>query len=122
MDIADLLCSERDQVFVFLPGLYEDAIQELHLDVPTIGGEGHLLIIPLNRNPFGYAPWNQQRTYEAMFEILEADIVIMQEAKIQRKDLTDDMVLVKGWDVFFSLPRDKKGQSCAAAFSLISLT
>lgn len=64
-----------------------------------------------SRNPFGYAPWNQKRTYEAMFETLEADIVIMQEAKIQRKDLTDDMVLVTGWDVFFSLPRDKKGRS-----------
>lgn len=46
-----------------------------------------------------------------MFDILEADIVVMQEAKIQRKDLTDDMVLVNGWDVFFSLPRDKKGKS-----------
>lgn len=44
-----------------------------------------------------------------MFNILEADIVIMQETKIQRKDLSDDMVLVPGWDVFFSLPRHKKG-------------
>ncbi|CAN8100106.1 unnamed protein product [Discula destructiva] len=69
------------------------------------------------RNPFGYAPWNQKRTYQAMFEILEADIVIMQEAKIQRKDLTDDMVLVAGWDVFFSLPRDKKGYSGVAIYT-----
>ena len=45
-----------------------------------------------------------------MFEILEADIVIMQEVKIQRKDLRDDMVLVPGWDVFFSLPKHKKGE------------
>lgn len=45
-----------------------------------------------------------------MFEILESDIVIMQETKIQRKDLQDDMVLVPGWDVFFSLPKHKKGQ------------
>ncbi|KAF4635606.1 hypothetical protein G7Y89_g2485 [Cudoniella acicularis] len=36
---------------------------------------------------------------QAMFEILEADIVVMQETKIQRKDLQDDMVLVPGWDV-----------------------
>ncbi|KAJ0123430.1 DNA-(Apurinic or apyrimidinic site) lyase 2 [Diaporthe amygdali] len=81
------------------------------------------------RNPFGYAPWNQKRSFQAsspcsvtldvlktdipqaMFDILEADIVIMQEAKIQRKDLTDDMVLVSGWDVFFSLPKDKKGKN-----------
>lgn len=47
---------------------------------------------------------------QAMFEILEADIVIMQETKIQRKDLQDDMVLVPGWDVFFSLPKHKKGK------------
>ena len=46
-----------------------------------------------------------------MFDILQADIVIMQETKIQRKDLQDDMVLVPGWDVFFSLPRHKKGTS-----------
>lgn len=46
-----------------------------------------------------------------MFDILEADIVIMQEAKIQRKDLQDDMVLVPGWDVYFSLPQHKKGKS-----------
>jgi AP endonuclease-2 len=44
-----------------------------------------------------------------MFDILEADIVVMQETKIQRKDLRDDMVLVPGWDVFFSLPKHKKG-------------
>jgi AP endonuclease-2 len=45
-----------------------------------------------------------------MFDILEADIVIMQETKIQRKDLQDDMVLVPGWDCYFSLPKYKKGQ------------
>jgi hypothetical protein len=46
-----------------------------------------------------------------MFDILEADIVIFQETKIQRKDLRDDMVLVPGWDCYFSLPRHKKGMS-----------
>ena len=45
-----------------------------------------------------------------MFKILEADIVVMQETKIQRKDLQDDMVLVPGWDVYFSLPKHKKGK------------
>lgn len=47
-----------------------------------------------------------------MFDILEADIVVFQETKIQRKDLRDDMVLVPGWDCYFSLPRFKKGRSC----------
>ncbi|PVI06561.1 DNase I-like protein [Periconia macrospinosa] len=63
------------------------------------------------RNPFNYQPWREQRTFNAMFDILEADIVIMQELKIQRKDLTDDMVLVPGWDCYFSLPKHKKGYS-----------
>ncbi|KAF3482313.1 ap endonuclease [Arthroderma uncinatum] len=51
------------------------------------------------------------RGFKAMFDILETDIVIFQEAKIQRKDLQDDMVLVPGWDCYFSLPRHKKGYS-----------
>lgn len=63
------------------------------------------------RNPFSYEPWRGTRTFESMFDILEADIVVLQEAKIQRKDLRDDMVLVPGWDCYFSLPRVKKGYS-----------
>ncbi|KAF9888441.1 Class II abasic (AP) endonuclease [Aspergillus nanangensis] len=63
------------------------------------------------RNPFSYEPWRGNRTFEAMFDILEADIVVFQETKIQRKDLRDDMVLVPGWDCYFSLPRVKKGYS-----------
>ncbi|KAF4460455.1 ap endonuclease 2 [Fusarium albosuccineum] len=39
---------------------------------------------------------NSLSSSQAMFDILEADIVVMQETKIQRKDLSDDMVLVSG--------------------------
>ena len=46
-----------------------------------------------------------------MFDILDSDIVVMQELKIQRKDLRDDMVLLDGWDCYFSLPKHKKGYS-----------
>lgn len=62
------------------------------------------------RNPFGYQPWRDKRTFEGMFETLEADIVVFQETKIQRKDLRDDMVLVPGWDNYWSLPKHKKGK------------
>jgi AP endonuclease-2 len=44
-----------------------------------------------------------------MFDTLEADIVCLQETKIQRKDLTDEMVLVPGWDSYFTFPKHKKG-------------
>lgn len=63
------------------------------------------------RNPFGYQPWRDNRTFNAMFDILQSDIVVMQELKVQRKDLRDDMVLVPGWDCYFSLPKHKKGYS-----------
>ncbi|CAG8905291.1 unnamed protein product [Penicillium egyptiacum] len=55
----------------------------------------------VKRNPFSYEPWRGTRTFESMFDTLEADIVILQETKIQRKDLRDDMVLVPGWDCYF---------------------
>nr|QEJ80697.1 putative DNA lyase [Teratosphaeria zuluensis] len=63
------------------------------------------------RNPFSYPPWNTERTFPAMFDGLGSDIVVMQELKIQRKDLRDDMVLLDGWDCCFSLPKHKKGYS-----------
>ncbi|KAK0655440.1 Endonuclease/exonuclease/phosphatase [Cercophora newfieldiana] len=72
---------------------------------------------PPLRNPFSYQPWREDRTYQAMFDKLEADIVVMQETKIQRKDLHDDMVLVPGWDVHFSLPKHKKGYSGVAIYT-----
>ncbi|KAL8763872.1 MAG: hypothetical protein Q9184_000468 [Pyrenodesmia sp. 2 TL-2023] len=52
-----------------------------------------------------------------MFDILEADIVVLQETKIQRKDLVDDMVLVPGWDCYWSLPKHKKGYSGVVVFT-----
>nr|QBQ58043.2 APN2 [Aureobasidium zeae] len=63
------------------------------------------------RNPFSYAPWNTTKTFPAMFDILDADIIVMQELKIQRKDLRDDMVILDGWDCYFSVPKQKKGYS-----------
>lgn len=56
---------------------------------------------------------------KAMFDILETDILVMQETKIQRKDLRDDMVLVPGWDVYFSLPKYKKGMLVFLLFGFV---
>nr|QIA15780.1 DNA lyase [Venturia carpophila] len=69
------------------------------------------------RNPFGYQPWRENRTFTFMFDTLQADIIIMQELKIQRKDLTDEMVLIPGWDCYFSLPKHKKGYSGVGIFT-----
>jgi AP endonuclease 2 len=54
--------------------------------------------------------------FPAMFQLLGADIIVMQELKIQRKDLVDDMVLLPGWDCYFTLPKAKKGYSGVAVY------
>ncbi|KAF3941381.1 Exodeoxyribonuclease [Dactylella cylindrospora] len=69
------------------------------------------------RNPFGYMPWRETRSFAAMFDILEADVVCFQELKIQSKDLRDDMVLIPGWDGYFTFPRHKKGYSGVAIYT-----
>ncbi|KAI5777385.1 DNA-lyase 2 [Geopyxis carbonaria] len=69
------------------------------------------------KNPFHYHPWSSEKSYHVMFDILEADIVCFQEIKIQKKDMTDDMVLVPGWDSYFTFPRYKKGYSGIAIYT-----
>ncbi|EPS36843.1 hypothetical protein H072_9575 [Dactylellina haptotyla CBS 200.50] len=54
---------------------------------------------------------------QAMFDILEADVVCFQELKIQSKDLRDDMVLIPGWDSYFTFPKHKKGYSGVAIYT-----
>lgn len=44
-----------------------------------------------------------------MFDILEGDLIVLQETKIQMKDLADDLVLVPGFDCYWSFPKHKKG-------------
>ena len=90
-----------------------------------MAGEAHIPGLPCHssRHP---STLRHANLPQAMFDILEADIVVMQETKIQRKDLQDDMVLVPGWDVFFSLPKHKKGSgtpahSLAVSFRLVCL-
>ncbi|OQE29382.1 hypothetical protein PENSTE_c002G08841 [Penicillium steckii] len=65
------------------------------------------------RNPFSYEPWRGTKTFESMFNILESDIVVFQETKIQRKDLRDDMVLVPGWDCYAGVVIYTRNATCA---------
>ncbi|KAK9474836.1 exodeoxyribonuclease III [Dipodascopsis tothii] len=68
------------------------------------------------RNVLFYHPWNEHKTFEAMFDLLAADIVCFQEVKMQRQDITASMAMVAGYDAYFSLPRHKKGYSGVAVF------
>lgn len=59
---------------------------------------------------FNYHPWNQLRTYDKLADALHADIVSLQELKIQA-DLVAAIGLVDRYRVFVSIPREKKGYS-----------
>ncbi|KAK3390596.1 putative DNA lyase [Podospora didyma] len=65
----------------------------------------------------GLVSWPRVNRMQSMFDKLGADIIVMQETKIQRKDLGDNMVLMLGWDVYFSLPKYKKGYSGVAIYT-----
>lgn len=52
-----------------------------------------------------------------MFDTLEADIVCFQELKVQKSELSDAMVLVPGWDCYFTFPKHKKGYSGVAIYT-----
>lgn len=69
------------------------------------------------RNPFKYAPWNDKRTLQSMFEILEGDIVCFQEVKTPKSALTDDLVVIDGWDSFYSFPHSQTGYSGVAVYT-----
>ncbi|KJR89594.1 AP endonuclease 2 [Sporothrix schenckii 1099-18] len=71
------------------------------------------------RNPFKYSPWNKDRSLkaQAMFDILEADIVCFQEVKTPKASLTDDLVFVDGWDTFYSFPHTLTGYSGVAVYT-----
>lgn len=57
-----------------------------------------------------------------MFDGLEADILILQETKINNNVLDEDMVLIPGWDCYFSLPKNKKGGTSFRNSTALELT
>lgn len=64
---------------------------------------------------FNYHPWNQLRTYDNVADALHADIVSLQELKIQA-DAVAPVALVDRFRAFVSVPREKKGYSGVALF------
>ncbi|KAK9459951.1 Endonuclease/exonuclease/phosphatase [Lipomyces oligophaga] len=69
------------------------------------------------RNVLQYHPWNEQKDFGHMFDVLDADIICFQELKLQKKDLTKEMVIVPGFDPYFSFPKSKKGYSGVAVYT-----
>ncbi|KAG4305932.1 hypothetical protein PORY_000842 [Pneumocystis oryctolagi] len=73
------------------------------------------------RNLFDYHPWSSEKSFKFMFEKLQADIICFQETKIQRKDLTYDMINVPGYFAFYTFSKKKKGYSGVAVYVKQSL-
>ncbi|KAG5360733.1 DNA-(apurinic or apyrimidinic site) lyase 2 [Yarrowia sp. B02] len=62
-------------------------------------------------NVLGYHPWNEQRSFEHMFSVLQADVICLQETKLQPHLLKREHCLVPGYDSYWSFSSTKKGYS-----------
>ncbi|KAI9322846.1 Endonuclease/exonuclease/phosphatase [Dichotomocladium elegans] len=63
-----------------------------------------------------YHPWCEKKTYEALLNALDADIICLQEIKCQRSRMTRAMALVPGYDGYFSFSKTKLGYSGVAIY------
>lgn len=62
-------------------------------------------------NVLSYHPWNEQRSFAHMFSVLGADVICLQETKLQPHLLTREHCLVPGYDSYWSFSNTKKGYS-----------
>lgn len=62
-------------------------------------------------NVLSYHPWNDHRSFAHMFETLEADVICLQETKLQPQLLKREHCLVPGYDSYWSFSSVKKGYS-----------
>lgn len=68
------------------------------------------------KNVLEFKPWNTNKTLEYMFQYLKADIICLQETKIQMRDLSRQMAFVPGFKSYFTFPKVKKGYSGVAIY------
>ncbi|KTW30322.1 exodeoxyribonuclease III [Pneumocystis carinii B80] len=68
------------------------------------------------RNLFDFDPEYQEKSIKFILEKLGADIMCFQETKIQRKDLTHEMINVSGYLSFYTFSRKRKGYSGVAIY------
>lgn len=68
------------------------------------------------KNVLDYSPWCENKSYEFMFNLLKADIICLQETKMQPKDLTPTMAKVPNFNAFYTFSTSKKGYSGVAIY------
>ncbi|EMR10740.1 exodeoxyribonuclease III [Pneumocystis murina B123] len=73
------------------------------------------------RNLFDYQSKKSEKSLKFILEKFEADIVCFQETKIQRKDLTHDMINIPGYLSFYTFSKKRKGYSGVAIYVKESL-
>ncbi|CCV00090.1 unnamed protein product [Malassezia sympodialis ATCC 42132] len=63
----------------------------------------------------GYQPWFQLRNWEACVEELHADMLCIQEVKMTRKQLTQDLCVMDQFDAYYDL-HPSKGYAGTATY------
>lgn len=88
--------------------------------IPPLPSESSIRLVSFNINGYRtlnhYHPWNELSSLPDIFNYLKADIVTLQELKLQRQDVTRSLVTDKGFHYFISLPKKKRGYSGVGVF------
>ncbi|ODQ77496.1 hypothetical protein BABINDRAFT_172828 [Babjeviella inositovora NRRL Y-12698] len=65
------------------------------------------------RSVLNYHPWNRSKSFDYMFSSLQADVITLQELKIQRSDINHQKGLgsLAGYRCFLTVPHAKRGYS-----------
>jgi exodeoxyribonuclease-3 len=78
----------------------------------------------MTQNKIKLASWNvnghravMQKDFLKSVETLDADVLVLQETKLQEEQLTDEMRHIPGYDSYFAFAATKKGYSGVAAYT-----
>lgn len=63
-----------------------------------------------------YHPWNELSTLAEKFQYLKADVITLQELKLQKSDITRSIASVEGYHSFITVSRGKLGYSGVGVF------
>lgn len=72
-------------------------------------------------HPCRYNPWCRDRPFHVLLDTLGADIICLLDTKAQPGEITDDMVLVPGWDSYFSFAKFRMGCGGVAVYTRLDV-
>lgn len=88
--------------------------------IPSHDTDTTLRLVSFNINGYKtlnhYHPWNELSTLAEKFHYLQADVITLQELKLQKSDITRSLASVEGYHSFITVSKGKLGYSGVGVF------